>query len=296
MPDLDLTVTTAWPRRQVACQSRGLLRATGSVDDFMQWLVAIAARTVGGDVWVAITLIRDGQPVTVAGSEPDTTLFDRMAYSHDEGPCQSAIRADRVVLVQDVVRDERFGEYRARAQVLGVRSTLSIPLHSNAVAVGALTLCARHLRAFGHKQRAEAQRFANDASFALDLAARRADDVEITARPGVVSSRTVIDQATGVVMGRSGCDADTAIAVLHASSRESDVRLGVVAAEMIAEVSSRTWYAVEQVDVLDRPDADPASGSAIPLRWPHATGAVGASALEAAALESSCWCSAHGGI
>jgi len=172
MPELDVTTTQPWRSTH---ESGDGLRATGEVDDFFRWLVAIAARTVGGDISVAITVTRDGRPVTVASSEPDTALFDRMQYGRDEGPCQSAIRADRVVLIQDVARDERFGGFRSRAQVLGVRSTLSIPLHGDARAVGALTLCARHPHAFGHKQRAEAQRFAKDASLALDLAAHRVD-------------------------------------------------------------------------------------------------------------------------
>lgn len=180
-----MTAIRAEPRRRVSDQPQTVLQATGDVGDFLRWLVAIAVRTIGGDISVAVTLMRDGQPVTAASSERSTASYDQMQYGHDEGPCQSAIRADRVVLIQDLARDERFSGYRTRALALGVRSTLSIPLRGSAVVVGALTLYARHPRAFGHKQRAEAQRFADDASFALDLAARRDDEsFGLPDRPG----------------------------------------------------------------------------------------------------------------
>jgi GAF domain-containing protein len=202
----------AEPTRHVADEPQAVLQATGDVGDFLRWLVAIAVRTIGGDISVAVTVMRDGQPVTAASSERDIAAYDQMQYGHDEGPCQSAIRADRVVLIQDLARDERFSGYRTRALARGVRSTLSIPLRGSAVAVGALTLYARHPRAFGHKQRAEAQRFADDASFALDLAARRADDeildrLATRPRPGS-AARLTRPQPTSAV-GATALEATT---------------------------------------------------------------------------------------
>ena len=52
-----------------------------------------------------------------------------------------------------------------------------------------------------------------------------------------VSSRAVIEQAKGIIMTRTGCDAEEAFTELVRRSQHSNRKLNLVAADLVAEVS-----------------------------------------------------------
>ena len=68
---------------------------------------------------------------------------------------------------------------------------------------------------------------------------RLAHYVEISAQlRAALTSRTVIDQSIGIIMGQNGCGTDAAFAVLRSASQNRNVRLRTVAAEIITAVST----------------------------------------------------------
>lgn len=240
MPDYDPDAASTWTARHPAGELQDLLLATEDVEIFMQQLIDIAVATIGGDISAGITVARGGHPATVASSDGFAAQFDEVQYGHEEGPCLTAMRAGKVVMMDDLAEDERFTQYRPHALSLGVRSSMSLPLLGGDDAVGALNLYSRHARAFGPTERTEAQRFADEASRALSLAVRLAHHVEITDQlRAALTSRTVIDQAIGIIMGQSRCDADVAFGMLRKASQNRNVKLRVVAAEIITAVSHK---------------------------------------------------------
>ena len=54
-----------------------------------------------------------------------------------------------------------------------------------------------------------------------------------------LASRAVIDQALGIIMGQNRCTADKAFEVLRTASQNRNVKLRVIAAEMITAVSGQ---------------------------------------------------------
>ena len=226
--------------RHPASELQDLVLATENVENFLQRLVEIAAKALGGGISAAVTVSRYGRPATVASSDVYAAQFDEVQYGHNEGPCLTAMRAGKSVLIDDLAADERFSEYRPRALSLGVRSSLSLPLNGGNHAVGALNLYSRRSNAFGPVEKAEATRFASEASRALNLAVRMAHSVEITDQlRAALVSRTVIDQTIGIIMGQNRCDADAAFAVLRAASQNRNIKLRTVAAEIITAVSNK---------------------------------------------------------
>lgn len=233
------TVEEALPRHPASELQEALL-ATADIEAFLQQLTDVAVAAIGGGISVGITVARDGHPITVASSDAFAAQLDEVQYGHDDGPCLTAMRAGKVVLIDDLVTDERFTPYRPGAIALGVRSSISLPLDGGDHAVGALNLYSQRPHAFGAPEQQQARGFANEASRALTLAVRLAHSIEITDQlRAALTSRTVIDQTIGIIMGQNRCDADTAFGVLRSASQNRNVKLRDVAAEIITTVSNQ---------------------------------------------------------
>ncbi|MGV8964905.1 MAG: GAF and ANTAR domain-containing protein [Cellulomonas sp.] len=217
-----------------------LLLATEDVEDFLQQLVGIAVTTIGGEISAAVTVARDGHPATVVSSDLLAAQCDEVQYGHDEGPCLRAMRSGTAILIDDLAAEARFVKYRPHAFALGVRSSFSLPLNGGNHAVGALNLYSRNAYWFGTKERTEATRFAAEASRALNLMVRVAHHVEITDQlRAALTSRTLIDQAIGIIMGQNRCDADAAFAILRTASQNRNAKLRDVATEIITAIGNK---------------------------------------------------------
>ncbi len=226
-------------RENLASSLQDLVLATEDVENFLKQLVDVAVATMRTKVSAGITLARDGQPTTVASSDAEASRYDEVQYGHDTGPCLTSMRTDAIVLVEDLSQEERFGDYRAHALALGVRSALSLPLSGGESAVGAINLYAQQPHAFGAEEVEEGRRFADEASRALTMAVRLAQHAELSAQlQAALTSRAVIDQAIGVIMGQNRCDAEEAFAVLRTASQNRNVKLRTVAQEIVTAVSS----------------------------------------------------------
>lgn len=215
-----------------------LLLGTKDVELFLQELSELAATVVRDGVHAAVTVARDGHALTVASSDAEAAQYDEVQYHRGEGPCLTSLRTGEIVLIADLAAEDRFPMYRLPALAMGVRSVLSLPLDGGDQAVGALNLYSRSTHAFGEREQVAAQRFADEASRALSLAVRLVQHVELTEQlRAAMTSRAVIDQAMGIIMGQNRCGADEAFAVLRAASQHRNVKLRVVAQEIITSVT-----------------------------------------------------------
>ena len=74
----------------------------------------------------------------------------------------------------------------------------------------------------------------------MALAVRMAERVEMSANlQNALVSRAVIDQALGSMMGQNRCTADEAFGVLRTISQNRNVKLNLIAAEIVTTVSGR---------------------------------------------------------
>ncbi|MDH6626144.1 hypothetical protein M2271_003961 [Streptomyces sp. LBL] len=72
-----------------------------------------------------------------------------------------------------------------------------------------------------------------------------------------MQSRSVIDQALGVVMGQRRCTADEAFGVLWSASQHRNIKLRDLCAELITNLSGRPPTAPELRPPPDRPTGSP---------------------------------------
>jgi GAF domain-containing protein len=219
---------------------QALLLGTDSIEGFLQELAVLAVHTLGGDLACGITLQPDGRPVTVASSGPLAAQLDEVQYKLDHGPCLSSTRSGEENRIDDLAADQRWHRYALSALAHGVRSSLSLPLAVQGTPVGALNLYSRSPRFFADAQTQQARRFASDAAVALGIAARFAGQAALTDQlRASLASRSVIDQALGVIMAEQRCTALEAFAILRTASQNRNVKLRQVAHDIVTGITGK---------------------------------------------------------
>lgn len=216
---------------------QSLLLDSPNLAGFLGGVARLAAGVVPS-ASCGITARRDGQPLTVASSDERAEQVDEVQYGAREGPCLDSLCTGAVIDVPDLASDGRWDSYRPHALKHGVRSSLSLPLAVGNATVGALNLYGDVPHAFDAAARGHAETFAVQAAAALTLVLSRICQAEDTAHlEQALTSRTVIDQALGILMAQQRCNADRAFALLRAHSQNSNRKLRDVAADLITRVT-----------------------------------------------------------
>lgn len=214
------------------------LLSTQSVEQFLHEMAVLAARLVGADLTCGMTMQPGGRPTTVACSDPVAAKVDEVQYELDRGPCLHAMRAGRLVRIEDTADKARWPEFERRAASLGIRSCLALPLSADGRPVGALNLYAREAAAFGPAEERRAEDFAENASRALTLAIRLASRAALIEQlRSSLASRAVIDQALGIIMARERCTTERAFAILRSASQNRNVKLRDIAGAIVTSVT-----------------------------------------------------------
>lgn len=216
-----------------------LLLATPSFEEYVQQIVELAAVRVAPGASCGLTMRIGGTTRTVAASDDLASRVDEIQYGTGHGPCLHSMETGSVVTVVDLLEDDRWGDYAEHAVAHDVRSSLSLPIIARGrAAAGALNLYFTRPGGFdtGHVERG--MHFADQCSGALQLATRLAEQADLTAQMRqAMESRSVIDQAMGIVMAQNRCDAETAFGLLRAASQNRNVKLRVVAADIVRSLN-----------------------------------------------------------
>ena len=146
-------------------------------------------------------------------------------------------RGPHNLAIADTTDPPRWEAFARSAAAHGVCSTLSVPLFVGDRALGALNLYSRTVDGFADD--ASAQLFALQASVVLANSqaywAAQALGVQLQT---ALESRAVIEQAKGVLVGRHGCDPETAFTMLRDESQRRNVKLREVASETVRDAGT----------------------------------------------------------
>lgn len=223
-------------------QLQTLLLGLEDVDGFLRQLAELAAGVVDPPVSCGINTLFDGRPLTLHASDGLASRLDHTQFDLGDGPCLQSLRTGARVYVSDVATEERWTPYITVARDLGVRSSLSLPLDDlHGHTVGAMNFFASHAAdAFDDARQHRCEIFAAQAAGTLQLATQHLDDSDLLEQlQEALASRTVIDQALGIVMSQQACTADVAFAELRRRSSESNHKLRDVAAELVRRTSGQ---------------------------------------------------------
>ena len=203
------------------------------VTDFLHQLAVLASAVVPGS-HCGITLRRDHQVASVAGSDDVAMRMDEVQYLRGHGPCLQAMRDGVRVDVPDMVAETRWGDYGAHAIATGVYSAVSLPLTVNGATIGALNLFSPDSHAFTEPDVARAQAFTGQAATALTILLRHARQTVLDDElRQALASRAVIDQALGMLMVTRKMSSREAFEALRHASQTNNRKLSDIAADLI---------------------------------------------------------------
>jgi GAF domain-containing protein len=218
-------------------QLQSLLLESDDVAGFLDELAALSVSVVPATA-CGITLRGEREAFTVASTDQLARDVDEIQYGRGQGPCLSAMNTGERVLITDLAGDERWPEYRVHAVERGIASSLSLPLTVSGQTVGALNLYGTEPNQFGVESIRRADAFSRQSATALTIMMRHASQLTLASQlREALESRAVIDQAIGLIMGQRRCSANEAFAVLRKASQHRNLKLSVVAAELIEAAS-----------------------------------------------------------
>lgn len=175
------------------------------------------------------------EPELYAASHPDSAWLDEEELAIGAGPALAALAGDGPVDVPDLLADPPFPAFAAAAVATGVRAlrTLVRPLPAGRLT---LTLYAVRPGTLGADDTAVATLVLAQTATALGNA-EQYGEVRRSAHQltEAMRTRSVIEQAKGVLMHALGCDADAAFAELRRRSQAANVRLAEISARVVAD-------------------------------------------------------------
>lgn len=204
-----------------------------SAESVLRGITEAVARGVPGCAGGTAELWMEERVLLAASHSELTVLIDRERDLR-EGPSREALSTGRPMAIPDVMRESRWSRYAATAVRHGVRSVLVVPI----AVEGAVVIIGLYgvrpgvfssggpLMALLREQITVA--LANIWEF---------DDVLTGAAQmqEALAGRSVIDQAKGIIMSKSGCSAEEAFEELRRVSQHHQVKVVDLAKLLVTE-------------------------------------------------------------
>lgn len=205
------------------------LHGDGDNDEALQRMVQLATKHIPACSWASITLIRQGNPRTIAASDPIAAKADQLQYDLGEGPCLQAAKDRRDCLLFDVESEQRWPRYAAAllAQT-PVRSVLGFELPAEDRA--ALNLFADTTGAFGDASVTLGAVFASHISTAVALYEAQGQAANLE---HALHSNRRIGTAIGILMAHHKVTEDIAFDLLRSASQHLHIKLRDIATEVV---------------------------------------------------------------
>lgn len=178
----------------------------------------------------------DGVSIVIANKETieRTVAIDDFAGTCDslqmslgEGPSLHSVTHHETVLMADVSRDVRWRRFAQVASAAGAGAVLCLPFEAGANRTGTVNMYSHTLGGFDAQSKMIGGLFTAHAALTF-IASRENEQLHLAAE-----SRDVIGQAKGMIMERFGIDADQAFALLRRFSQDSNIRIAVLARQVV---------------------------------------------------------------
>lgn len=170
----------------------------------------------------------------VAATDAAIATIEAQQEVAGEGPCHDAYRTGDPVVVADLHGEHRWTSYRRVAKAQGCRAVAGLPMPARERRIGALNLYNRTPRQWSDEELRVSQVLANMASGYVvnQLAITRTRNLASQLQHAL-ESRVVIEQAKGIIAGRTGLHLDAAFDHLRCHARSTGTRLHDLAGKVV---------------------------------------------------------------
>jgi GAF domain-containing protein len=164
----------------------------------------------------------------LAATHDDVRTCDRLQQELSEGPCLDAMWEETTITSPSLAHDQRWPTWGPKvAKDPGMNSVLSFQLFTHGDTLGALNLYSRERDAFTADDRDNGLALAAHIAIAV-TAAQKIDNLNTA-----LGSRTVIGEATGILMERYDLTSGVAFSLLARTSSEEQVKIRVLAQRLV---------------------------------------------------------------
>jgi hypothetical protein len=204
-----------------------------TLDSVLGHIGRIGVATLGGWDAAATTLVEGKRVATFGGTDERVISIDQRQYDTGSGPCVAALGGETQYLNGVNVKPE-WRQVAEAAANAGIYSILSFPIENNDEVIGALNFYSSERDALRPGQREEGSLFTAHAAVTLSNTKellRRGEKVEQLEE--ALETRTMIGQATGLLMAQDGLTSDQAFQKLVSVSQNSNLKLRDIAQKYV---------------------------------------------------------------
>ncbi|GAA5116441.1 GAF and ANTAR domain-containing protein [Alloalcanivorax gelatiniphagus] len=221
-------MTDARARLSEFAELAQVLAAAPDENARLQIAVDMAVSLVKRCDHAGITINEKGGVLTRVGSDDLVRRANELQHELGEGPCLDVMRDQDTLVSQDLDQEWRWPLWAKRVRAeLSVQSMMSLLVYTDHQSYGALSLYA------GQGQTFDADDVAVGRALAGHLAVIMTAEREIAQLGTALAARTVIGQATGVVMALLEVTPDQAFAYLRRVSSTENRKIADLADEIV---------------------------------------------------------------
>ena len=226
--------------RQALEQLADLRSAPGSIEEGLERVVAAADALFGVDGTALLLIDRDQVLRILAASDRRASLLEELEAEHGEGPCADAFADKQPVAADDLAGDDRWPAFAPAAAARGLRAALASPVPYGEQAVGVVAVLDANPHAWSQAEREAIVAFTELVALLILNAMEATERGKLAGELQLaLSSRVVIEQAKGVLVGRHGLTTRQAFDRLRRQARDQRRPLSEVARAVVSAAEHR---------------------------------------------------------
>ncbi len=223
----------------------GIVAGGRGVIDLLRDVAEFAAQAIPGADGVGVALIDPQRGISSVHTWAATAMLvhdiDTVQYTElREGPCITCMESQRPTVSGSLGSDTRWPHFGGRVARMRMHSALALPLIVGEQVIGSINAYAATRDAFAEHAVQLGSQFAKPAAVSVYNAQLLAVAHERTLRlQRALDSRSVIDQAIGIIRSRSGAGAEEAFDRLAQISQTENLKLHTIAERLVDEAARR---------------------------------------------------------
>jgi hypothetical protein len=221
------------PSSDLAYRTAALLSLTAATEEkSLRQLTELAASQVAGCVAANIAVWRDGELAARAASHPESSRIVDVQLVSGRGPLIEAMASGEPVSCPDTLVEARWPEFAAAALRSAIRTCVVLTYTGQALVT--LSLLGLRPRSIDPDELKLAELFVAYGGALVGAVADYGDSRRLADQlRDAASSRTIVDQAKGILMHALGCSADDALERMRQVSQRTNLRAIEVAQRVI---------------------------------------------------------------